>query len=1316
MKRFCFYIAFLAAGLILGTQQIFADNNSWKSFSFGNKLAEISVDIDSEQGYFVLKNFRQAAKKLTVVQSYILAGEKAYYFKDGIWNCLDPSDSSLIPLGSPGSFEKIEKDCGLFSEAARGDLSRLKTYPFVNEEKVFVPLSCDLGFCVKGARLVAICSPSAGTYFSVVFKMDGKILDAENGLFSLYNDQNERHKKIFDKTITDWGKEAKENAEDELSFGAEEQTSGEEKASSKENTKEQIEFIDILKVLVYRSVMHSSVSSDGIYILSSYSEESAGGYLRAYLSYLLENNYPVFSGLISLYDENTFSAQEYICLSETESNSFAEAALRYLDWCVEYTNPRDRTDVYDKPLFDKVDKSWSNYSGSAKNNFWTDGEFPGGGNPMPYAALGIDTPRTFWCKMRRNKELSSSVKTNKKFYYGKTSYLPMDLSKTMRGAGTDSAGLVSGALSMSGAAEKIYGFERKRPAKWMMEYSRDLFSLSQEDINTPIGSSREKNIFTAKDLERATCVVPSCNELRKGDILVLYRAETHPLYAIVVDVNGKTRSGVTVVYMSETRNGTARKSLWSELPDSGSYIARRFIRKRNNSEQNPEYTPLDFIDSFPVKAEVSIKKLKEQSQSSDARWKWIPNTGEYLFADGISFELRNRAGAKIIYSDYEYEVSLSAKDRNFFFQSNYDRGYNVENNSTGSSFLLALLAGREIIEYGNLVADGKGAYVFQKTYSGHERLFLSSAGTLLLKKQDGSSLSVTGLGIRPLSSKSAAPGDDIYLSFKFVHKSDNFSDKEIVVEAQCSEADYLCAYDKKMLWRANLYLNQKYDNNEDWNAEHPWDAPLGNSFIKESEKSWWNKEWGFNEWNREYGSCDKYDIAVSKGNRGNGGQVVYFDEFTSERDDKKTSKKLNTVSYDYPINRDETGIKKNTDQKNIPINAWDSPFDFAYKIKAQRIAMRTHFSQIIVSKEDALDQVKNPGKGKDVYNTSICNLPESPAVFPISEGNNYSVNTPTNKALSVYESTTAPLDKWKLYWRDNKETVNGKSIEPFIPGLGFWEHENFIRIPTPENPEPENSLDKEVRYYSDNLKNSYIKAYKFPAYKSAGTDCLGFAVRAAAYNGSRYSFLANQNIITDRSENSSVDPDSVERKLSFPVFIFEPDKNVKPNSCEIVNWMDLFLPGDFKDSSYFTALPKAGPLVTDDAGKYCSPEKLEAFRKKMMLVIPGDVITYGENLSRKKTKAEKENDTNPVKSDILFFSNAKDTKRTGNHIGIINSVDTERMRSAKTLEEILSCVRVIESTYNGKICEVLVQNMKQWYARGSCTYRSFSIQRLGVSE
>jgi len=48
MKRFCFYIALLAAGLILGTQQIFADSNAWKSFSFGNKLAEISVDIDSE--------------------------------------------------------------------------------------------------------------------------------------------------------------------------------------------------------------------------------------------------------------------------------------------------------------------------------------------------------------------------------------------------------------------------------------------------------------------------------------------------------------------------------------------------------------------------------------------------------------------------------------------------------------------------------------------------------------------------------------------------------------------------------------------------------------------------------------------------------------------------------------------------------------------------------------------------------------------------------------------------------------------------------------------------------------------------------------------------------------------------------------------------------------------------------------------------------------------------------------------------------------------------------------------------------------------
>ena len=105
-----------------------------------------------------------------------------------------------------------------------------------------------------------------------------------------------------------------------------------------------------------------------------------------------------------------------------------------------------------------------------------------------------------------------------------------------------------------------------------------------------------------------------------------------------------------------------------------------------------------------------------------------------------------------------------------------------------------------------------------------------------------------------------------------------------------------------------------------------------------------------------------------------------------------------------------------------------------------------------------------------------------------------------------------------------------------------------------------------------------------------------------------------------------------------------------------------------------------------------------------MLVIPGDVITYGENLSKENNKITQ------------FYSNAEHTKRTGNHIGIINSVDTEGIRSAKTLEEILSCVSVIESTYNGKICEVLVQNMKKWYQRDSCTYRSFSIQRLGVSE
>jgi hypothetical protein len=73
----------------------------------------------------------------------------------------------------------------------------------------------------------------------------------------------------------------------------------------------------------------------------------------------------------------------------------------------------------------------------------------------------------------------------------------------------------------------------------------------------------------------------------------------------------------------------------------------------------------------------------------------------------------------------------------------------------------------------------------------------------------------------------ARPGDDIQLEFGIRVGSNRNVIKKCLVE----EKDYIAVYDKKMLWRANLYIDE---GDSDWNNENPWDALLA--------KNDWNKD------------------------------------------------------------------------------------------------------------------------------------------------------------------------------------------------------------------------------------------------------------------------------------------------------------------------------------------------------------------------------------------------------------------------------------------------------------------------------------------
>ena len=122
-----------------------------------------------------------------------------------------------------------------------------------------------------------------------------------------------------------------------------------------------------------------------------------------------------------------------------------------------------------------------------------------------------------------------------------------------------------------------------------------------------------------------------------------------------------------------------------------------------------------------------------------------------------------------------------------------------------------------------------------------------------------------------------------------------------------NDSSFLAVYDKKMLWRANLYIAEEKD---DWNDLHPWIVG--------------------NEWNRVLSEVDYDAFAENKLITslpvGDGGQVIKIPDYSAIRTGGEDEGK---VTYDYP----EGDYK-----------GFDSPFDFTYKMLRQRENINQYYS------------------------------------------------------------------------------------------------------------------------------------------------------------------------------------------------------------------------------------------------------------------------------------------------------------------------------------------------------------------------------------
>ncbi|GHT77770.1 hypothetical protein FACS1894130_03230 [Spirochaetia bacterium] len=634
------------------------------------------------------------------------------------------------------------------------------------------------------------------------------------------------------------------------------------------------------------------------------------------------------------------------------------------------------------------------------------------GYPLPYTKGGSDSPRSFAGKMadRARNQIDGILRDGPDRVTTRLiSGLPDD-------AGVDSIGILSGSISMMGEfAEALY-----------------------ERTGGGAAENSETHRIRAEDLERISMVIPDLSLARPGDMVVRFREEerntrTADIGIIVGFRNGSpwppAYGGDQRHYMKNIllvtaleEQGQVRLVFWDSSPESpnsftadpASFHLRRLIRLREgaSAEAGRQVQPWDMLDPLPVKMEARIRGMEEQDRRAgkNIRERWIPNTGEYLVLHDIRIGVENSAGIVL--------NTTNEPGMEVFISGAVDRGYdpkwgtavygNIYNNSGNSKFEVALISESktEVYPIGILESDNAGRYRMtwpqsvlyttdgvnkhtERDEFKQNRFWINAEGKLVGRY--GGNGKVFYPGIRPLSPHDAKPGDDLILEFGVREKGAaeplRFELNGAVREARflTAEGDYIAVYDKKLLWRANLYIDEGIG---DWNDIHPWAAPAA---AGAGGPVWWDPGWGLNDWNRP-----------KPGTQISGGQVTEIASWTRWSDNATIT---TAAAYGW--------------------GSWDSVFSFNEELNEQQQligAARTREQEHYQSGDfERLQWTRDSiAPGRDWKNYVF------PARKPVNNLLQY------NKTLSQAE--LAETEQHRYF-------VNGSAVS--VPGLStYWEMQN----------------------------------------------------------------------------------------------------------------------------------------------------------------------------------------------------------------------------------------------------------------------------------
>ena len=650
--------------------------------------------------------------------------------------------------------------------------------------------------------------------------------------------------------------------------------------------------------------------------------------------------------------------------------------------------------------------------------------------------------------------------------------------------------------------------------------------------SAPTGSFK----LCRSDLEKASLLVPSIADVQPGDLLVHYGdAEGQGrdsfrvgvvVYApeagrpaagadpseylkrvVVVGANEGDRQVTLSTWVSNgstrgfTEDGSGahlRRLVATSAPVQARALRAAKAANAKASASAPSTKVKVIIDSEVAFVKFAYSASYEATSPDKAKaWRWIPNTGEYLVLGQLSLVTTNQEGKPLDFAAIsECSVRLEAWDRAFIageaasnIRANKGTGFEIACSKTGN------FATAQPVSAYKLTRGDTAAYaVADFSSSQSSSLVVDSKGriTVTLHTPGGDIPGYQFFAIRPLAG-SIRPGDDLILGVKLGYTSAKthflFWEKRSYDEANLGADDskYLAVYDKKMLWRANLYIAETAN---DWNDQHPWNAPpSGEAKVKDTKgvlkpvsevSPWWKPEWGYNEWNRIHDGSAKAPAAITGLLRlpiGNGAQVIKMVPFVPLRTVSANAANnvlKGRVAYSYPKHYYEPiqTATPGAGEQAGDSGSMDSPFDFNKKLIIQKQMLSKWYNS----------KGKKFAKSKDDWPTGIL-TPKDFGSFAAYEANAVSIDKDLSNdpqwylkvpTIDSWQESVPPSGKWWNYSRDEMTPT-----QAFIPSLGL---RYLTSTSAEDHPDGVTINDLEKKHIVE-----------------AGTDCVGLAKRAASY-------------------------------------------------------------------------------------------------------------------------------------------------------------------------------------------------------------------------